>query len=47
MWFGFAKEFMPLTSTDKDVTFALNTAQLELKARFDPKEMLYLGKLAV
>jgi hypothetical protein len=47
MWFGFAKEFMPLTPTDKDVTFALNTAQLELKARFDPKEMVYLGKLAV
>jgi hypothetical protein len=47
MWFGFAKEFLPLAASDKDLTFTLNTGQLSLKARFDPKEMLYGGKLAV
>ena len=47
MWFGFAKESMPLTAADRDLTFALNTGQLDLKAKFEPKEMLYLGKLAV
>jgi hypothetical protein len=47
MWFGFSKESMPLTAADRDVTFILNTNQLELRAKFDPKEMLYQGKLAV
>jgi hypothetical protein len=47
MWFGFSKEFMPLTPADRDVVFSLTTAQLALKASFSPKEMLYLGKLAV
>jgi hypothetical protein len=45
--FGFAKEFLPLTSTDKDVQFVLNTGDIELRARFDPKEMMYKGQLAI
>ena len=47
LWFGFAKESMPLTAADRDVTFELKTEQLDLRATFQPKEMLYLGKLAV
>jgi hypothetical protein len=45
--FGFAKEFLPLTATDKDVQFVLNTGDIELRARFDPKEMMYKGQLAL
>jgi hypothetical protein len=45
--FGFLKELLPLTRTDRDVTFTLNTDQLAIKARFDPKEMIYRGKLAL
>jgi hypothetical protein len=47
MWFGFAKEFMPLTASDRDITFVLRTNQVELRAKFDPKEMLYQGKPAL
>lgn len=47
MWFGFAKEFLPLTVEDRDVVFTLSTEQLRLSAKFEPKDMLYRGKLAV
>jgi hypothetical protein len=47
MWFGFAQEAMPLTPADRDVMFLLRANQLEVRATFEPKEMLYLGKLAV
>jgi hypothetical protein len=45
--FGFLKELLPLTAQDKEVVFALNTNQLGLKAKFEPKEMMYQGKLAL
>ena len=45
--FGFLRELLPLTSKDKDVTFALNTSQLALRTKFDLKEMTYRGKLAL
>jgi hypothetical protein len=45
--FGFLKELLPLTEKDKEVVFALNTNQLALKAKFEPKEMMYQGKLAL
>lgn len=44
---AFSKELLPLTSTDKDVLFALDTEQFSIKARFDLKEMIYRGKLAL
>ena len=47
MWFGFSKELLPITAADKDVTFILDTGQISLQARFDPREMLYGGKLAL
>ena len=45
--FGFLKELLPLSEKDKEVTFALDTNQLAVKAKFDPKEMMYRGKLAL
>ena len=45
--FGFLKELLPLSEKDKEVTFALDTNQLALKAKFEPKEMMYRGKLAL
>ena len=45
--FGFLKELLPLTEKDKEVVFTLNTNQLALKAKFEPKEMMYQGKLAL
>ena len=45
--FGFLKELLPLSEKDKEVVFALNTNQLALKAKFEPKEMMYQGKLAL
>ena len=45
--FGFSKDMLPLTAGDRDVTFTLDTGTMTLKARFDPKEMLYRGQLAI
>jgi len=45
--FGFSQELLPLSVSDRDVVFTLDNDQLSLKARFDPKEMIYRGKLAL
>jgi hypothetical protein len=45
--FGFSKDLLPLTANDREVTFMLQTAMLTVKAKFEPKEMLYRGKLAL
>lgn len=45
--FGFLKELLPLSEKDKEVVFSLDTNQLALKAKFEPKEMIYQGKLAL
>jgi hypothetical protein len=45
--FGFSKELLPLTAADKDVVFSLETEQYSIRARFDPKEMIYKGMLAL
>lgn len=45
--FGFSKELLPLTVNDREVLFTLDTDQFALKAKFDPREMIYRGKLAV
>ncbi len=45
--FGFLKELLTLSEKDKEVVFALNTNQLALKVKFEPKEMMYQGKLAL
>lgn len=45
--FGFLRELMPLAANDKEVIFTLDTNQLALKTRFEPREMIYKGELAL
>src|SRR6266404_1600356 len=45
--FGFSKELLPLTAADKEVTFTTRIGRLDVKAKFNLKEMLYRGDLAV
>jgi hypothetical protein len=45
--FGFSRELLPLSASDREVDFQARIGHLPLKARFDCKEMQYNGKLAV
>jgi hypothetical protein len=45
--FGFSKELLPLTASDREIVFTLRTAIISVRAKFDPKEMVYRGQLAV
>jgi hypothetical protein len=45
--FGFPKEAFPLAATDKDVEFAMKTGVMTIKAKFEPKEMVYKGALTI
>ena len=47
MLFGFAKDFLQLSARDTRVDFTSRMGRLEVKATFNPKEMLYHGQLAV
>ena len=45
--FAFSKELLPLSATDKEVVFQLESDQFSFRARFNLKEMVYRGSLAV
>jgi hypothetical protein len=45
--FGFSKEFLDFGKKDHEVEFTTRLGTLIVKAKFDPSEMLYRGKLAV
>jgi hypothetical protein len=45
--FGFSKDSLTLTKDDKEVLFSTTLGRLVIRAKFDPKEMLYRGQLAV
>ena len=45
--FGFSKDAIELTAADKEVDFTTRLGRLLVKAKFDPKEMLYRGQLAL
>ena len=45
--FGFSKEMLALTPADKEVTFSTRVGRLDVKAKFNLKEMLYRGDLAL
>ena len=45
--FGFSKDSLTLTKNDKEVLFSTTLGRLVIRAKFDPKEMLYHGQLAV
>ena len=45
--FGFSKDSLTLTKGDKEVLFSTTLGRLVIRAKFNPKEMLYRGQLAV
>jgi len=45
--FGFSKETLQLTAADKEFIFSTNLGQLAVKAKFELKDMLYHGELAI
>jgi hypothetical protein len=47
VFFAFSRELLPLTARDREVLFSLDTDQIALKAKFDPKTMIYRGELAL
>jgi hypothetical protein len=45
--FGFSKDSVTLTKADREVLFSTTLGRMVIRAKFDPKEMLYHGQLAV
>jgi hypothetical protein len=45
--FGFSKDSLRLTSSDREILFTLDTGPMNIIAKFDGKDMTYHGKLAV
>jgi hypothetical protein len=45
--FGFSKELLNLTVEDRDVTFVTEFGRVNLKVKFNLKDMVYHGELAV
>jgi hypothetical protein len=45
--FGFSKDLLSLTPEDKEVTFTTHLGNLQVKAKFNLKEMMYRKALAV
>jgi len=45
--FGFSKEFLDFGKNDREVDFSTRLGRILVKDKFDMKEMLYHGKLAV
>jgi hypothetical protein len=44
---GFSKDYLHLAATDRDIIFGLTMEKFSIKAKFDGKDMVYRGKLAV
>jgi hypothetical protein len=45
--FGFSKETLQFTAADREVTFTTQLGNLQVKAKFDLKEMMYHKQLAL
>jgi hypothetical protein len=45
--FGFPKQVLPLAANDKDVEFVMHVGPMTIKAKFEPKEMMYKGALNI
>jgi hypothetical protein len=45
--FGFPREVVPLTADDKEVTFTTKLGGIEVKSKFNLKEMMYRNELAL
>ena len=44
---GFAKDSLQLAATDREIIFGLTMEKFSIKTKFDGKDMVYRGKLAV
>jgi hypothetical protein len=47
VWFGFDRDFLNLKAEDKEVSFTSQFGQLTVKAKFNLKDMMYKGDLAI
>lgn len=47
IWFGFSKELLALKPEDKEVTFSTKLGRLLVKTKFNLKDMIYHGELAL
>ena len=47
VWFGFSRDILELTPDDREVTFTTQFGKLEIKARFNLKDMMYHNELAL
>ncbi len=47
VWFGFDRDFLNLKAEDKEATFTSQFGQLTVKAKFNLKDMMYKGDLAI
>ena len=45
--FGFAREFLPLTAADRDVTFSIKAGGIRFQVDFKIQTMIYKGALAL
>jgi hypothetical protein len=45
--FGFSKEGLSLNREEKEVVFTTHMGNLAFTAKFNPRDMLYHGELAV
>ena len=45
--FGFERKSLKLTEADKDILFTIKLGMVTAKAKFDPKDMMFDGKLAL
>ena len=46
-YIGFSREGLPITRDDKDLVFTTHMGKVVFTAKFNPKEMIYRGELAV
>lgn len=47
LWFGFSKEILALTPADKEVAFRTEIGRLEIKTKFNLRDMMYHKELAL
>jgi hypothetical protein len=45
--FGFSRDLLPLTGAEKEIDFLLHTARVTVKAKFEPRNMVYRGKFTL
>jgi hypothetical protein len=47
LWFGFSRELLQLTPSDKEVTFTTQLGRVQVKTKFNLKDMMYHKELAL